>query len=291
MDGNSDVLNRAYLDRITVAWRHLAGGPATTECELFGKKLATPIMCGGMAFYEKLNPGGAPLFAEGAKAAGTAMWSGFCTDEAFEDIIAVGAPAARIIKPFADRDRVLSLIAHDEAAGAAAFAMDIDHLYNKKGGIDDFFHAPYEVQTRETLELYRRSTRLPFFPKGVLSVHDALICAEAGVAGIVISQHQNMFPWTAPPLAVLPEIRKAVGDKMTILVDSGIETGYDAFKALALGADGVFIARPLRTEFAEKGADGVSSRILRMTDELRACLSKTASPDIRHINPEVLRML
>ena len=89
------------------------------------------------------------------------------------------------------------------------------------------------------------------FRSGIVSVRDAAICAEAGCAGIIISHHQNMFPWTVPPLLALREIRKEVGNTLKILIDSNFETGYDVFKALALGADGVFVARPLVPIFRE----------------------------------------
>lgn len=291
MAGSSDELTRNYLDKFAVAWRHIGGCEAVTDTTFFGHKLATPIMSGGMAHYQRLREGGAAEYAQGVKAAGSVMWTGFCSDEEMESIIAVGAPAVRIIKPFADEKLVLAHIEHDAKAGAAAFSMDIDHVFDKKGHIGEFFGHPFAPQTVASLKAYAHATDLPFVVKGVLNVEDALACAEAGVQGILLSHHQNMFPWSVPPLAVLPEIRKAVGKDIRLIVDCGIETGYDAFKALALGADAVCIARPLRPIFAEGGADAVRDKLVKMTDELRACLSKTASPDIRHIAANVLKEL
>ena len=291
MAGSSDELTRSYLDKFAICWQHIGGCEATTETEFFGHKLETPIMSGGMAHYQKLREGGAVEFAQGVKAAGTVMWTGFCPDEDMEKLIAVGAPAVRIIKPFADEKLVLSHIEHDAKAGAAAFSMDIDHVFDKKGRIGEFFGHPYAPQTVESLRKYAHATDLPFVVKGVLSVEDAVSCAEAGVQGILLSHHQNMFPWSVPPLAVLPEIRKAVGNDMMIIADCGIETGYEAFKALALGADAVCVARPLRPIFAEGGPDAVKEKLEKMTDELRVCLSKTASVDIHHISPNVLKEL
>ena len=284
----SDELQRACLDGYAIEWRHLESREASTACTIFGKKLATPIMLGGMAHYEKMREGGAPLFAEAAKRVGTSMWTGMSSDEDHEKVIAVGAPAGRIIKPFADHDRVIAHIQHDERCGAAAVAMDIDHVYKKDGSLYDFFGAPLESPTRAVLEEYRKCSSLPFFPKGVLSVRDAAICAEAGCAGIIISHHQNMFPWTVPPLKALQEIRRELGKTLTILIDSDFETGYDVVKALAFGADGVFVARPLMPLFKEKGPEGVAEQLSHMTDELRCCLARTASEDIYHIDPDVI---
>lgn len=291
MSGNSDELVRDYLDRYCIEWRMLETEEATTECTLFGRTLATPIMLGGFAHYHKLQPGGAPEYAKAAVAMNTAMWMGYCDEEELEAVIAVGAPAARICKPFADREITLRTIQHDKAAGACAIAMDVDHAYNKKGRYDEFFDKPLAPQTRESLSEYVQSSDLPFYVKGILSVRDAVLCAEAGVAGIVVSQHQNMFPWAVPPVKVLPEIRREVGDSMTILVDSGLNDGYAVFKALAWGADGVFTVRPMIPIFREQGAVGVAKRLEAMTDELRICLSRTGAKDIYHIDPEVVRAL
>ena len=286
---DSDLITREYLDRFAIEWRHLEiGSEASTECELFGKKFSTPIMSGGMAFYEKLNEGGAPLFAQGVKEAGTVMFIGMSSAKQLEEVAATGVPCGRIIKPFEDESKIIANVKHDEQMGAIGWAMDIDHTFKKNGTIDDFFGDRLKVMTRDSLRRFQECSSLPFFPKGVLSVRDAEICAEAGVAGIIVSHHQAMFPYSVPPLKVLPKIRKAVGDSLQIYVDCGLYNGYDCFKALALGADAVFIARPLRDIFQEKGAVGVSAKLKSMNDELRACLARTGSPDIKHIDPSVL---
>lgn len=291
MNGNSDELMRQYLDKLTIEYRFLDTVEATTECTVFGQKLSTPIMLGGLAHYEKLHEGGGPLYAQAAKTVGTAMWTGFTFENEIEDILAVGAPAARIIKPFADKDLIFQAIDHDKKAGACAIAMDIDHAYTRAGHYDSFFDHPLAPPAQADLREYAAYSDLPIFMKGVLSVKDAETCAKAGIAGIVISQHQNMFPWCVPTLKVLPEIRKAVGDSLTILCDSCLDTGYEAFKALALGADAVFTVRPMIPLFREKGAEGVAERLVQMTDELRACLSRTGAKDIRSIDPSVIRMI
>ena len=290
MSGHSDELTRAWLDRYGIEWRFLATTEATTECTLFGRKLDTPIMLGGMAHYDRLQPGGAPLYAQAAKQVNTAVWTGFCSDQDLRAVVDVGAPAARIVKPFADQDIVLAAIEHDKKAGACAIAMDVDHIYNKQGKCGAFGDKPLASPGKEALAEYAKAG-LPFFAKGILSIRDAVMCAEAGIAGVVLSHHQNMFPWTVPPLKVLPEIRKAVGGRLTILVDSGLTSGYDVFKALAWGADGVFTVRPMVPLFRDGGPDAVAQRLQEMTDELRVCLSRTGSPDIYHIDPSVIREL
>lgn len=291
MSGSSDDLTRAYLDRYCIEWRFLDTREATTECTLFGAKLDTPILLGGMAHYDSLQSGGAPLYAQAAKQTNTAVWTGFCSEAELEQVIAVGAPAARIVKPFAERDIVLAAMEHDEKAGACAIAMDVDHVYNKQGRCGAFGEHALASPSRSTLEEFAKHSGIPFFVKGIVSVRDAVMCAEAGVAGVVLSHHKDMFPWTVPPLKVLPEIRKAVGDRLIILVDSGLISGYDVFKALAWGADGVFTVRPMVPLFRDGGAGAVTDQLRKLSDELRVCLSRTGAPDIYHIDPSVVREL
>ena len=85
----------------------------------------------------------------------------------------------------------------------------------------------------------------PFILKGIMTVSGAKKALEAGASGIVVSNHGGRVLDQCPATAeVLPAIADAVGGRMTILVDGGIRTGMDVFKALALGADAVLIGRP-----------------------------------------------
>ena len=86
---------------------------------------------------------------------------------------------------------------------------------------------------------------VPFVIKGIMTAEGARKAVEAGAAGIVVSNHGGrVLDYTPATAWVLPEIAEAVKGKATVLVDGGIRTGLDIFKALALGADGVLIGRP-----------------------------------------------
>ena len=112
----------------------------------------------------------------------------------------------------------------------------------------------------------------PFILKGIMTVSGAKKALEAGASGIVVSNHGGRVLDQCPATAeVLPAIVDAVGSKMTVLVDGGIRSGMDVFKALALGADGVLIARPFVTMVYGGGAEGVQVYV----DKLRAELADT----------------
>ena len=101
----------------------------------------------------------------------------------------------------------------------------------------------------------------PFIVKGIMTVKGALKARDAGAAGIVVSNHGGRVLDQCPATAeVLPEIVEALkGSGIKIFVDGGIRTGTDVFKAIAMGADAVIIARPFVTAVYGGGAEGVQA--------------------------------
>jgi isopentenyl diphosphate isomerase/L-lactate dehydrogenase-like FMN-dependent dehydrogenase len=94
------------------------------------------------------------------------------------------------------------------------------------------------------------------------------------------------MPSAVPPLMVLPEIVKVIQHRIPIFVDCGIESGLDAFKALALGADAVCVGRHLMPLLKTEGA--VAARLREMTGELKSIMARTGAKSIREIDPTVL---
>ena len=90
---------------------------------------------------------------------------------------------------------------------------------------------------------------------------------------------------------IAPDVKKAVGGDFAVLVDSGIRTGAEAFKALALGADGLCVARSFMVPLTEGRKDGVVEFFTKMNGELRSYLNRTGSKDIRSIDPGVLHRI
>lgn len=130
----------------------------------------------------------------------------------------------------------------------------------------------------------------PFIVKGVMTVKGALKAKEAGAAAIVVSNHggrvQDQCPATAE---VLPEIVKAVGGSMKIFVDGGIRSGVDIFKALALGADAVIIARPFVTAVYGGAEEGVKAYIDKLAGELADTMAMCGAFSLHEITPDMVR--
>ena len=128
---------------------------------------------------------------------------------------------------------------------ALAVAMDID-----AAGLPFLknMEPPAGSKTVEELRQIAKMAGTPFIVKGVMTVKGALKAKEAEASAIVVSNHGGRVLDQCPATAeVLEEIALAVGDSMKIFVDGGIRSGVDVFKALALGADAVIIARPFVT--------------------------------------------
>jgi lactate 2-monooxygenase len=138
--------------------------------------------------------------------------------------------------------------------------------------------------TWERLEWLRGTTSLPIVLKGILHPDDAGEARERGVDAIVVSNHGGrQIDGAIASLDALPAIVDAVGDGMTILLDSGVRSGADVFKALALGAEAVLVGRPYLWGLALGGQDGVETvlrGILAELDLTMALSSCTALDDV-----------
>ena len=187
---------------------------------------------------------------------------------------------------------MLDQIAFAEKNGAFAVGMDIDHVFGDNGEYDVVADYPMKRQTKEDIRSYVEASGLPFIVKGVLSVSDAVKCAEAGAKGIVISHHRGRMPFAIPPLMVLPEIRKALGENcgMELFVDCGINTGADAYKALALGAKAVSVGRAIMPGLASEGTEGVKKYVTGMNQELATIMGYTGIASTEDFVPDILWM-
>lgn len=289
---SSNDLSDAYRDSLTISYRYLGKTihPDTSFC--IGEHVFhTPIMAGVCNL--KTVPGECPelTYARAVHEAGSVYWAPFFGKENHTKVLKEKIPSIRVIKPLRKVEDVIEEVKFETENGAIGYAMDIDHSYSVYGEPDHNPMFDFGPKTLEDLQKINEASDLPFFLKGVLSVSDALVAKEAHVAGIVLSGHNNRFPCATPPLYLLPEIRKAVGDEMMILLDGGINNGYDAFKALALGADGILSARALLGSMVKEGPDAMTQKILEMTAELKGAMANTGSIDLKHIVSSCIKKL
>jgi (S)-2-hydroxy-acid oxidase len=128
--------------------------------------------------------------------------------------------------------------------------------------------------------------------KGVSTAEDALLAHHHGCDGIVVSNHGGrQLNGGVATLDALPEIVAAVGNKIPVHVDGGIRHGSDVFKALALGADFVWIGRPVLWGLAYKGQEGVELCLKILMDEVRLCMGLAGTVKVEDITKEYLLKL
>lgn len=134
-------------------------------------------------------------------------------------------------------------------------------------------------------------TKAPFIVKGIMTVKGAMKAKEAGASAIVVSNHGGRVLDQCPATAeVLSDIAAAVGSSMKILVDGGIRSGADVFKALALGADAVVIARPFVTAVYGGGEEGVLSYIEKIGSELEDTMKMCGVSSLHEISKDCVRI-
>ena len=137
---------------------------------------------------------------------------------------------------------------------------------------EDISWAVDDTLTWDDLEWLRSVSSLPLLVKGILTAEDAVLAAEAGAAGVVVSNHGGrQLDGVAAALDALPEVVEAVGDRLAVLMDGGIRRGADVVKALALGAQAVLAGRPPLWGLAVDGADGVERVLEPAPRRARAC--------------------
>ncbi len=140
----------------------------------------------------------------------------------------------------------------------------------------------------EHLELIRKKWKGKLVLKGVLAPQDVRIARESGVDGILVSNHGGrQLDYTVAPLRVLPAVVAEAGN-MTIMMDSGIRRGTDVLKALALGAQFVFVGRPILYAAAIAGAAGVHHAASLLREEISRDMAMLGISSLAEMKRELL---
>ena len=288
-EGNSNRITRNYLDSLLIETRYMNSDNPDTGFTLYGETFASPIMTAALSHLEHMGEGGmARGIALGAKKAGCVMWYGAAEESEIEMLADTGVRLIEIIKPYKNRDLIYGKIEHAQKLGLLAVGIDIDHPFSEDGSPDIVDDEEMKALTTEELAQIVRSTDLPLITKGVLSLYDAEESLKAGVKGMVVSHHNNRIEYALPPLYLLPEIAKMAGEDVPVFVDCMIQTGMDAFKAIALGARGVCIGRPLMAAYTRDREDGVFTYLTKARGELAKAMAFTGCRDLSKMDPTVI---
>ena len=263
--------------------------PIDTSVELFGRTFKYPFFAGPVGAmtlhygekYDDLAYNN--LLVDACAKGGIAAFTGDGTNAKVMEGATAAIKAADglgipTVKPW-NLETIREKMELVKASGSFAVAMDIDGA-----GLPFLKNLtpPAGSKTVDELRNVAEMAGVPFIIKGIMTRRGALKAKDAGAAAIVVSNHGGRVLDQCPATAeVLEDIVEAVGGRMKILVDGGLRSGVDVFKALAMGADGVLLGRPFVTAVYGGAAEGVQCYIDKiggeLEDTMRMCGANTIS--------------
>lgn len=306
-----------------VAWRRRRLRPRflvdvdtiDTSTTVLGTPLPTPLLVAPMAYQKLLHQDGELAVARGAAATGTPMIASTMATYSLEDIkdAAGDGPMWFQLYAHSDRDFTLGLChrARDAGYRAIAVTLDMPRLGNRRRARRLGFEMPSVVPnfaveggpsgnryasrgfdvsvTEEMLRWLSREAGLPVLVKGVLRGDDALRSLDAGAAGIIVSNHGGrQLDGAIATADALAEVAAAVGGAAPIIVDSGIRSGTDVIRALALGAQAVLVGRPIAWALATGGAAGVQAALEALQAEVDLAFRLAGVRSVAEVTPDLI---
>ncbi|MFV2088395.1 alpha-hydroxy acid oxidase [Micromonospora sp. LOL_021] len=314
--------NRCAFDTVALVPRVLSGVQhRTTEGRIFASSARLPLAVAPMAFQRWVHPGGEIASARAAAAAGIPFAVSLMSSTAVEQVVATGAAVWMQLYGLRDRRLLDRVVGRAEDAGCDGLMLTVDmpvmarrlrdvrhglrlpdrvrpvHLGadgdshgTEQDGMELFHHPSIHFDpglSWADLDWLRARTRLPLAVKGVLAPVDASRAIAAGADAVVVSNHGGrQLDGTVTSVAALPAVVEAVAGQGQVLLDSGVRSGVHVLKALAMGASGVLIGRPILWGLGLGGEDGVA-RVLELLgtelDEamaLAGCSDRTAAGNL-----------
>lgn len=314
--------NRTAYERIAFRPRVLVDvSTVDTSTEILGRRIAFPVLLAPTALQAMVHPDGELATARAAAEAGTVMVVSTLASRTVEEIgAATDGPKWFQLYCYKEKSVTEELVRRAEAAGyeAICLTVDVPRLGRREqdlrngfalhegilpknfegiadlAGVSAAEHgsivAAYVVGllddglTWDDVAWLKSITKLPVWVKGILTAEDATLSAEAGVQGIIVSNHGGrQLDGSPATIDVLSEIREAVGAEIPLLLDGGIRRGTDVVKALALGAKAVLIGRPYLWGLGVGGQSGVARVLEMLRVEVELAMALCGCPDIEAV--------
>ncbi len=312
--------NLAAWRRVSIMPRMLTGvGVRDPAVTVLGRRRAHPLIVAPMAFQRLAHAEGEEGMTRGAAAAEATMCLSTLNTSGVAEVAQAAPQDNRWFQLYVFRDRGVTreLVSQVAAHGYEALVVTVDlpvmgvRERDMRSGVSTDVQAVAAASaTRASgamtpaqfaglidpdlrwsdIEALVADSALPVIVKGILAPEDAVLAAEHGASGVVVSNHGGRQLDTVPATAdVLPEIVDALAGRLDVLVDGGIRRGTDVLKALALGASAVMVGRPLLWGLALEGADGVTRALRIVLAELDTALALCGVPRAAELTPALLR--
>ena len=325
--------NRAAYDRIPLHYRVLVDvSRRELKTAVLGQPVSMPILVAPTAFHRLATEEGERATARAAGAAGTVMILSTLSTTPVEEVVAAASgPVWFQLYVYRDRKATEGLVRRAEAAGCRALVLTVDAplLGRRERDVRNRFRLPPGLGIANMLSegygevppapagvadsglaayvaslldpalswkdvVWLQSiTRLPVLVKGIVRPDDAVRAAEAGAAGIVVSNHGGRQLDTSPAtIEVLPDVVDALaahGHRIEVLMDGGIRRGTDVLKALAFGAKAVLVGRPILWGLAADGEAGAAHVLRLLRDEFDLAMALAGAPSVAEITRDLVR--
>jgi isopentenyl diphosphate isomerase/L-lactate dehydrogenase-like FMN-dependent dehydrogenase len=283
--------------------------------ELFGIKLASPILIAPTGWKSLVIPGADEVVAEAALASKTLL----CSAAGAEKLAKKGLDWWTNTAGHRTKDACARFAVGAERIGAKAIVITADNPYqsnrdrNNRNRLDFTYGRqgiPQPGEKREPgtiatpamwrphtpnlswqhIEWYQSGAKLPVIVKGVLSPEDAKLAVDHGAAAVVVSNHgARQLDGAIATLDALPEIAEVVAGRIPVLMDGGIRRGQDVLKALALGANAVLIGRAPLWGLGAFGQPGVERVLWMINAEFKLAMALAGVPNLAAINRKLVK--
>ncbi|KAJ2117217.1 hypothetical protein GGI13_000299 [Coemansia sp. RSA 455] len=292
----------------------------STETTVLGQRVKTPLGVAPCALHKLAHADGELATSRAASGHGSIMILSTYSTTSLEKVIAEGDGNTQYwMQLYVYRERQVSesIVRRAEKAGFKALVLTVDapllgrrlvdarnkfnppshlHLENfiqdeATGAGSETFGAMFGANGDQSLSWengiawLQSITTLPIIVKGILTKEDTELAIKHGCAGVIVSNHGGrQLDGTLSSIDALPQVVAAAQDKIEVYMDGGIRRGSDIFKALALGARAVFVARPVLWGLAYKGERGARHALELLQKELELTMVLTGTTSIEQID-------
>lgn len=319
-DGITQRENGAAFQRLRLMPRALVElSGASAQQTLFGEALAYPILIAPTAYHKLVHPDGELATVQAASLTRTWMTVSTQASVTLEEVARAATVPLWFQLYFQTRPQdTQALVRRAEQAGYKAIVLTIDAAVSGIRNIEQRagFRLPDDVRpvnldafppnpparathgspvfqgmldhapTWADVEALCRQTALPVLVKGLLNPADVGPALDAGVSGIIVSNHGGRTLDTVPAtIDCLPAVATAVAGRVPVLLDGGVRRGTDIVKAIALGASAVLVGQPVLHALAVGGMPGVAHMLTLLQAELEVAMALAGCPTLAAIGP------